>query len=191
MSEITKDSLRALCTHGRALFAYLGIIIRAERNYQTGAYDRSDSTLKDTPEVRAVPKRRPHGVQLWNAVCDKIQTELIGVCIQNKNRFLIIDFWQLIFDFRFTRERSLTKIDYDYENRFLDFWKSCITWESIQLSMYVYRTGSCSKAKPSYYEFEWCASMQCSKACQILRIRLEVLLQERQVSIARTEPLIY
>ena len=23
--------------------------------------------------------------------------------------------------------------------------------------MYVYRTGSCSKAKPSYYEFEWCA----------------------------------
>ena len=97
MSEITKDSLRALCTHGRALFAYLGIIIRAERNYQTGAYDRSDSTLKDTPEVRAVPKRRPHGVQLWNAVCDKIQTELIGVCIQNK-----IDFWRSISNNRFS-----------------------------------------------------------------------------------------
>ncbi len=64
------------------LFAYLGIIIRAERNYPTGAwvaYDRQYrrkalarrdlnwSTIdsrglhrpgQDTPEVRAVPKRR-------------------------------------------------------------------------------------------------------------------------------------
>ncbi len=57
---------RALCTHGRdphplELFAYLGTIIRAERNYQTG---ETISSRDQTVHSKTGTSCRPHGVQL-------------------------------------------------------------------------------------------------------------------------------